>query len=101
MNAEVKNYSSRSADKFVVRLPKGMRDRISLVAKNYHRSMNSEIVSRLENSLSHEFDLQNSGIENSSDDIVELEVSPSEKELITRLRALPSTKLDAILELIK
>ena len=44
-------YSSRSADKFVVRLPDGMRERIAAVAKSHHRSMNSEIISRLEHSL--------------------------------------------------
>ena len=44
-------YSSRTADKFVVRLPDGMRERIADVARNHHRSMNSEIISRLEQSL--------------------------------------------------
>jgi Arc-like DNA binding domain. len=40
-------YSSRTADKFVVRLPDGMRERIAEVARNHHRSMNSEIIARL------------------------------------------------------
>jgi hypothetical protein len=44
-------YSSRNADKFVVRLPEGMRETIADIAKRYHRSMNSEIVNRLERSL--------------------------------------------------
>lgn len=44
-------YSSRTADKFVVRLPDGMRERIADVAKEHHRSMNSEIIARLEKSL--------------------------------------------------
>lgn len=44
-------YSSRTADKFVVRLPDGMRERIADVARDNHRSMNSEIISRLEASL--------------------------------------------------
>ncbi len=39
-------------EKFVVRLPQGMRGRIAEVASRNHRSMNSEIVSRLEQSLS-------------------------------------------------
>lgn len=34
--------------KFVVRLPPEMRDRIAEAANNYRRSMNSEIVARLE-----------------------------------------------------
>lgn len=44
-------YNSRSADKFVVRLPDGMRERIADVARVHHRSMNSEIISRLTKSL--------------------------------------------------
>ncbi|MBA1278132.1 Arc family DNA-binding protein [Stutzerimonas stutzeri] len=43
--------SSRTADKFVVRLPDGMRDRIAEVANQGHRSMNSEIVERLARSF--------------------------------------------------
>lgn len=44
-------YSSRTADKFVVRLPEGMREKLAEVARNHHRSMNSEIISRLEDSM--------------------------------------------------
>lgn len=44
-------YSSRTADKFVVRLPDGMREKIAEVARLTHRSMNSEIIARLEESL--------------------------------------------------
>ena len=40
-------YSSRTADKFVVRLPDGMRERIGEVARSHRRSMNSEIIARL------------------------------------------------------
>ncbi|WP_430446195.1 MAG: Arc family DNA-binding protein [Pseudomonas piscis] len=43
--------TSRTADKFVVRLPDGMRDRIAQVARDNTRSMNSEIINRLEQSL--------------------------------------------------
>lgn len=46
-----KTYSSRTADKFVVRLPDGMRSLIEEVARGNHRNMNSEIISRLEKSL--------------------------------------------------
>ncbi|MCZ6655792.1 MAG: Arc family DNA-binding protein [Gammaproteobacteria bacterium] len=38
--------------KFVVRLPLDMRDRIGEAAQHYRRSMNSEIVARLEQSFS-------------------------------------------------
>lgn len=42
------NGNSRNADKFVVRLPTAMRERIAEIAKANHRSMNSEIVRSLE-----------------------------------------------------
>jgi len=41
-------YSSRSADKFVVRFPDGMREQIAAIASKHHRSMNSEIIAKLE-----------------------------------------------------
>lgn len=44
-------YNSRTADKFVVRLPDGMRTKLADVAREHHRSMNSEIISRLTQSL--------------------------------------------------
>ena len=51
MKTATQHYTSRTPDKFVVRLPQGMRDRIADVAKQHHRSMNSEIIARLEHSL--------------------------------------------------
>ena len=45
---------SKTQDKFVVRLPKGMRKQIFDAARGYRRSMNSEIVARLEWTLSGE-----------------------------------------------
>lgn len=45
---------SRTAPQFVVRFPdEGMRDKIADAAKRNKRSMNAEIVARLEESLSH------------------------------------------------
>ncbi|MNN32746.1 Arc-like DNA binding domain protein [compost metagenome] len=41
------NGNSRTADKFVVRLPDGMRERIAEIAAANHRSMNSEVVLHL------------------------------------------------------
>ncbi|GLK71272.1 Arc family DNA-binding protein [Ancylobacter dichloromethanicus] len=39
------------ADKVMLRLPTGMRDRLAAAARETGRSMNAEIVSRLEKSL--------------------------------------------------
>jgi hypothetical protein len=51
MTSDESAPSSQTAEKFVVRLPRGMRRRIADAARTYHRSMNSEIVARLEHSL--------------------------------------------------
>ncbi|WP_260465903.1 MULTISPECIES: Arc family DNA-binding protein [Stutzerimonas] len=51
-NSQIKSVANgRAADKFVVRLPDGMREKVAEVARTSHRSMNSEIVARLEESL--------------------------------------------------
>ncbi|MBS5840540.1 Arc family DNA-binding protein [Pseudomonas lundensis] len=42
----------RVQDKFVIRLPDGLRPEIAAVASRNHRSMNGEIIHRLERSLS-------------------------------------------------
>ena len=44
-------YPSRKLDQFVIRLPDGMREQLAETAKQNNRSMNSEIVARLENFL--------------------------------------------------
>lgn len=45
------SYNSRTADKFLVRLPEGLRERISVAADTNHRSMNGEIIARIDGSL--------------------------------------------------
>ncbi|MEH3117099.1 MAG: Arc family DNA-binding protein [Methylorubrum populi] len=49
---------AREQDKFVLRLPDGMRDRLKAEAEANGRSMNAEIIARLQVSLStqHYFD---------------------------------------------
>lgn len=106
MNEEVKSYNSRNADKFVVRLPEGMRQRIAEVAKNYHRSMNSEIVSRLESSLRTEVCIQQEFGETESaegvsiGETINLDLSHQEFALIEKVRLLPAQKQQAILDLL-
>lgn len=48
---EKKPYPSELQDRFIVRFPEGMRDQIAEAAKANNRSMNSEIVARLEASF--------------------------------------------------
>jgi len=77
-------YTSRTADKFVVHLPSGMRDRIAEVARNNHRSMNSEIIARMEQSLNQEEGVSlDSGLRMDSP-----ELSIHERELLQHFRFL-------------
>ena len=89
-------YSSRTADKFVVRLPDGMRDRIAEVAREQHRSMNSEIIARLESSLQQDGVL----IQDNSLRIDSPELNHHERELLQRFRLLAQRQQNALLALI-
>lgn len=48
---ERKPFPSETQERFIVRFPDGMRDRIADAAKANNRSMNAEIVARLEQSF--------------------------------------------------
>ncbi len=48
---EKKPYPSEMQERFIVRLPDGMRDRIADAAKAAGRSMNAEIVARLQSTF--------------------------------------------------
>jgi plasmid stability protein len=89
-------YSSRTADKFVVRLPDGMRERIADVARNHHRSMNSEIIARLEQSM-----LQESGLGDELNVSLDSpELSLHEREVLQRFRQLSRRQQNALVALI-
>lgn len=100
MKNALQNYTSRTADKFVVRLPEGMRDRIAEVAKQHHRSMNSEIIARLEHSL---LDLPTlpdfPSRQNLSDQRVE-ELNQPERELLLRFREMSRRQQNALIALL-
>lgn len=70
---------SRVQDKFVIRLPDGLRPEIATVASRNHRSMNGEIINRLERSLSLELvlDEKNNVITQLLNRIAELEAQAS------------------------
>lgn len=51
MQQQYTTPNSRTADKFVVRLPDGLRADIAVLAEDNDRSMNSEIVNRLKRSI--------------------------------------------------
>lgn len=99
---EDKSYGSRNADKFVVRLPKGMRQTIAEVARNYHRSMNSEIVSRLESSLKVEFCLNGKGdnADSVASETVNTELNMQEFSIVEQVRKLSDERKEALLTII-
>ncbi len=51
MDKKPQDSASREADKYIVRFPDGMRDQIAEAAKASKRSMNAEIVARLQQSF--------------------------------------------------
>lgn len=48
--SDEKQYPSQLADRFQIRMPEGLRDRIRASAEANNRSMNAEILARLEGS---------------------------------------------------
>lgn len=50
MDKDTKPAVTRDSDKFMLRFPDGMRDKIAELAKANNRSMNAEIIARLQNS---------------------------------------------------
>jgi plasmid stability protein len=48
MKNDDKPTVTRESDRFIVRLPDGMRDRLSASARESGRSMNAEVVARLQ-----------------------------------------------------
>ncbi len=96
MKQSLPSRSSRSADKFVVRLPEGMRARIAEVARHYHRSMNSEIIARLERTLLAEGRLPDS----SAATATPAELPPHEHQLLQRFRQLPQPQQSALIALL-
>ena len=94
--ATIEKPPSRTAPKFVIRMPDGLRDRLRDKAGFNHRSVNSEVIARLLRTLD-------------DDDRAELGVKepygPRLNELESRLllafRALPEEKKKALLDLLK
>jgi len=54
--------TSRESDKFVLRLPEGMREKIAELAKSSGRSMNAELVHRIQRTIDEDTALAESGV---------------------------------------
>ncbi len=84
-----KKYPSELKDRFIVRMPEGMRDQIAEQAAANHRSMNSEIIARLQASLG-------SAVPTSPPN----DALSQEQVLLDAFRKLPSDKRAALLDLL-
>ena len=100
MKTALQHYTSRTADKFVGRLPEGMRDRIAEVAKQHHRSMNSEIIARLEHSLLDLPSLPEYPSRQALNDQQIDALNQPERELLLRFREMSRRQQNALLALL-
>ena len=96
---------SRPSYKFVLRLPDDLRSRIVEASQRYRRSMNSEIVTRLEHSLNGlPGDASESGVEPALFPHIETtfrgNLSDEENQLIRLFRRLSTSQRAALLELL-
>jgi plasmid stability protein len=100
MKTAAQNFTSRTADKFVVRLPDGMREHIAVVARQHHRSMNSEIIARLEHSLLDLPTLPEQPSQQMLNDKQLDALSSPERDLLLRFREMSRRQQNALLALL-
>ena len=99
-------------EKFVIRLPKGLREQVKTLSENNRRSMNSEIIMVLEKHIKQSLPLEdmqefsgNNFIREtqnlqSADSQQNRDMQASSDVLQKRLDALPPEKKEALLELL-
>jgi predicted DNA-binding protein len=93
-------------EKFVIRLPKGLRNKIKHLSEQNRRSMNSEIIMVLEKHIQQHLadKVQDFSTDTASFEGYDLNDSgmqrPSDSELSRRLENLPEEKKQALLELL-
>jgi len=88
-------------EKFVIRLPQGLREQIKTLSEQNRRSMNSEIILVLEKHIQQNRDIDMDDL--SIQDFPENNVRPhsfTQQELNKRLESLPPEKQEALLELL-
>jgi len=85
-------------EKFVIRLPNGLRDQIRSLSEQNRRSMNSEIIMVLENHIRQKFMDQMAAA--NPDTSFKAGERNTELELSRRLENLPAEKKEALLELL-
>lgn len=88
--------ASSTADKFILRLPDGMREVITQTAHADHRSMNSEIIMRLERS----FELDSPGQDVLPPPFDDADLNRSEHQLLRTFRQLSRRHQSALIDLL-
>lgn len=83
-------------EKFVVRLPDGMRERIAAVARSHRHSMNTEIVAWLERSL-----VQDGVLEQQQGEADDDLLNASEQLLLQRFRQLNERQQNALISVLE
>lgn len=88
-------------EKFVIRLPKGLRNKIKHLSEQNRRSMNSEIIMVLEKHIQQNLSgqVQDFNAEEAYSMAASAE-QPADSELAKRLQNLPEEKKQALLELL-
>jgi hypothetical protein len=98
-NEEMQETKSPAlVEKFVIRLPNGLRDQIRLLSEQNRRSMNSEILLVLENHIQQQFMEQMAAA--NPDSNFKPGLRHTEQELTRKLENLPPEKKEALLELL-
>ncbi|MEQ3680716.1 Arc family DNA-binding protein [Alcanivorax sp.] len=87
------NNATTRTEKFVVRFPCGMRNLVAEAASHSHRSMNAEIIARLEHSL-------NNWPQALPHITTAVPQGNEETVLLERFRQLPQSKQQALLALL-
>ena len=116
-NRKASVQTRQEVEKFVVRLPKGIRGMISEISRINHRSMNSEIVARLEESLGLSTPMDGvSGVSEATPELyavngdhsrVDMQLTDEqtagqqEERLLERFRRLSGDRRRALLELLR
>ena len=102
MTQSGRGHNNEIMAKFVVRLPRGLKETVSRIARINRRSTNSEIVVRLEKSIEQSEDSTESdttGTEQPDDAVFKDDLSPFEVRLIIFYRRLSRDKRKALLSL--
>lgn len=96
--AKDETKSPALVEKFVIRLPNGLRDRIRQLSEQNRRSMNSEIIMVLESHIRQQF--MDTIAEANPDGDFAPGQRKTEAELNRMLESLPAQKKEALLELL-